>query len=117
MNDSTYPWIILVPQRNHVREIFDLIPSEQAQLAEESSFVSLKMHYQFEADKMNIATLGNIVEQLHMHHIVRYKIDPAWPDPVWGKFPRKPYSFEKAEELKETLGNLLIEYMSIMGTS
>jgi len=111
MNEKSYPWVILVPQKNHLREVFDLGPNEQAMLAEESAFLAQKMDYHFSADKMNTATLGNIVEQLHIHHIVRYKGDKAWPAPVWGKFPPEPYSPEESKKLVENLGNLLIELM------
>ena len=111
MNESRYPWIILVPQKDHLREVFDLGPNDISLLADESSFVAQKMDYFFDADKMNIANLGNVVEQLHIHHVARFKIDAAWPDPVWGKFTPDPYTPEKSAELIESLANLLNEYI------
>ncbi|MES0491668.1 MAG: HIT family protein [Leptospirales bacterium] len=111
MNEKRYPWVILVPQKDHLREIFDMGPNDQAMLAEESAFVAQKMDYHFNADKMNIAALGNIVEQLHIHHIVRYKNDSAWPAPVWGKFPPVPYPSGDVPMLIEKLENLFNELL------
>ena len=85
MNDSNYPWFILVPRVADITEVYQLSPADQAQLAIESSVLSKTLSSMFEADKMNIAALGNVVSQLHIHHIVRYKNDLVWPDPVWGK--------------------------------
>lgn len=92
MNDSNYPWFILVPQRNGVSEIYQLTEAEQQQLTRESSQLAKALAETFEADKINIAALGNVVPQLHIHHIVRYKDDAAWPAPVWGKVPAEPYT-------------------------
>lgn len=92
MNDATYPWFILVPDENNVTEIFQLSPVAQRQLIAESSLLALSLSTAFQAHKMNIAALGNVVAQLHVHHIVRYRNDPAWPRPVWGVQPPKPYS-------------------------
>lgn len=84
MNDSNYPWVILVPRVQDVTEIFQLSETKQNQLAKESAFLSQTMAEFFLADKMNIAALGNMVPQLHLHHIARFKVDPCWPKPVWG---------------------------------
>ena len=92
MNDATYPWIILVPERAEVREIYQLDPSDQHQLIQESSLVARALTSAFRPDKINIAALGNMVPQLHMHHIARFKGDSAWPHPVWGRSPPRPYS-------------------------
>ena len=83
-NDSNYPWLILVPRREGVCEIHDLAQADQLQLIEESSAISLLMAEHFEAHRMNVAALGNIVPQLHLHHIVRFSDDVAWPKPIWG---------------------------------
>ena len=103
MNDASYPWLILVPRRPAIREIFELSAADQLQLLKESSHLAEVLHRVFQADKLNIAALGNMVPQLHIHHIVRYRSDRAWPRPVWGLFPAQPYS---ARALKEVCANL-----------
>ena len=92
MNDANYPWFILVPWREGLTEIFQLSDSDQRQLMRESSLLARMLVDQFAADKVNIAALGNIVPQLHIHHVARYTTDPAWPAPVWGKLAAKAYS-------------------------
>jgi diadenosine tetraphosphate (Ap4A) HIT family hydrolase len=91
MNESRYPWFILVPEREGVSEIYQLTEAEQVQLIRESSALTRSLAEGFRADKMNIAAIGNLVPQLHVHHIVRYRNDPAWPGPVWGRFDPQPY--------------------------
>lgn len=91
MNDSRYPWCILVPRRTGVREIHELSDADQQQLLRESSRLGRAMVAAFGGDKLNVAALGNVVPQLHVHHIVRFQTDAAWPAPVWGKFPAMPY--------------------------
>ncbi len=91
MKDANYPWVILVPRVNDVTEIYHLSDDEQCQLAMESSMISELLSVHFIADKMNVAALGNLVSQLHIHHVVRFKNDVAWPAPVWGKEPAKAY--------------------------
>lgn len=107
LNDSNYPWFILVPQREGITEIHQLSEADQQQLMKESSQLSTCIETEFKADKINIAALGNVVPQLHIHHIVRYKSDPAWPAPVWGKFPATPYTTPDAEQLSERMRFLL----------
>ena len=85
--DSRYPWVILVPERASIKEIYELSREDQLRLQLESCAVAKAMSLHFQADKMNVATLGNIVPQLHIHHVARFKEDDAWPDPVWGKHP------------------------------
>ncbi|MGZ4978519.1 MAG: HIT domain-containing protein [Methylobacter sp.] len=92
MNDSQYPWFILVPERADLQEIYQLSKAERELLAEESSYLAENLAALYKADKMNIAAIGNMVPQLHIHHIVRYQADKAWPAPVWGKFDAVPYS-------------------------
>jgi diadenosine tetraphosphate (Ap4A) HIT family hydrolase len=84
MKDANYPWFILVPDRQGITEIYQLTEPEQRQLMRESSIMAKVLVEDFQADKVNIATLGNVVPQLHVHHIARYHDDPAWPAPVWG---------------------------------
>jgi len=92
MDDNQYPWFILVPERADVQEIYQLSKTERQLLTEESSYLAENLAALYQADKMNIATIGNIVPQLHIHHIVRYQTDKAWPAPVWGKFDAIPYT-------------------------
>jgi diadenosine tetraphosphate (Ap4A) HIT family hydrolase len=92
MRDANYPWFILVPDRTGIAEIFELSERDQRQLLRESSRLAAILAARFNADKLNIAALGNVVPQLHIHHIVRYRDDPAWPAPVWGRVPPRPYS-------------------------
>jgi diadenosine tetraphosphate (Ap4A) HIT family hydrolase len=91
MLDANYPWFILVPQRVGVSEIFELSEAEQRQLLHESALLSRAIMTAFHGDKLNLAALGNIVPQLHIHHVVRQRSDPAWPAPVWGAVPGRPY--------------------------
>ena len=84
MNDSLYPWFILVPRRQELQELHQLSTTEQQTFMQESSALSLLLSSSFSADKINIAALGNVVPQLHIHHIARYHNDPAWPKPIWG---------------------------------
>lgn len=94
MNDSHYPWIILVPRLADIREIHQLSEDAQQQLMRESVFVASVMQAHFKADKMNVAALGNMVPQLHIHHVARFAIDAAWPKPVWGVLPAEAYDEE-----------------------
>jgi diadenosine tetraphosphate (Ap4A) HIT family hydrolase len=94
MNESRYPWLVLVPERAGISEIYQLNESDQRVLMKESSVLAQGLADGFAADKMNIAAIGNLVPQLHIHHIVRYRDDPAWPAPVWGRFAPLPYNDE-----------------------
>jgi len=109
MNDSRYPWCILVPQRPGISEIHQLAEADQMRLQQESCHLARQLAQCFAADKMNIAALGNVVPQLHIHHIVRYRNDPAWPDPVWGRLPPLPYPATALAEVKQRLLPLLAE--------
>lgn len=96
MNESRYPWLILVPRRAGVREIIELSADERTQLWVESDQVSRVLMALFQPDKLNLGALGNLVPQLHLHHIARYQTDAAWPAPVWGKFPPQAYGEAQA---------------------
>ena len=100
MNDSQYPWFILVPRKAGLKESIDLDDAEQLLLMKESAKLSQLLKEVFNPDKLNVAALGNMVPQLHIHHIARFKSDAAWPAPVWGKFPSIPYTNEQVEQLK-----------------
>lgn len=107
MNDSQFPWLILVPRRDAITELYDLndVDLKQAQL--ESIKVSKILMRHFAGDKLNVATIGNVVPQLHIHHVVRHRTDPAWPKPVWGALSPIAYSQRQLDELSSTLTNLI----------
>ena len=107
MNDAQYPWFILVPRREDVSELFQLDAAEQAQLWQETTALAEVLKDCFAADKMNVATLGNVVSQLHMHVIVRRRDDIAWPAPVWGRHPAQVYTPEQWAALKARLRTVL----------
>jgi len=91
-NDANYPWTILVPRRAGIREIHELSDADQQQLLRESNRLARALTAVFAPIKLNIAALGNVVPQLHLHHIARHDHDPAWPAPVWGRVPAVAYS-------------------------
>lgn len=99
MNDASYPWLILVPRRQGATEVIDLTQADQSQLWVESVAVSHMLRDDFGAEKLNIAALGNVVAQLHVHHIARFHADQAWPKPVWGAFDAKPYAASEIEPM------------------
>lgn len=103
MNDANYPWFILVPRREEITELFQLSERDQRQLWQETTDLAEQLKDVFFADKMNVATLGNVVSQLHMHVIVRRKDDPAWPAPVWGRHEAIPYRPEQVEAIRKKL--------------
>ncbi len=106
--DANYPWCILVPKCEDIYEIHHLGEEEQLQLIRESCRLSEVMTSVFDADKMNVAALGNVVRQLHIHHIARFTDDPAWPQPIWGKLPAKEYTEEAFSERIKRLQNALV---------
>lgn len=113
MNESRYPWFILVPEQENIVEIFQLPEDEQMQLMRESSELSCTLAMLFRADKINVAAIGNLVPQLHVHHVVRYRHDPAWPAPVWGQFEPMRYTESAADEIREKIeGAGLRDYSS-----
>lgn len=103
MNDSRFPWLILVPEREAVTEIHQLTLADRVQLTRESCEVGQALAREFGADKLNVAALGNVVSQLHVHHVVRYRSDCAWPRPVWCVGSPVPYD---DEHLQRTLARL-----------
>jgi diadenosine tetraphosphate (Ap4A) HIT family hydrolase len=96
MNDANFPWLILVPRRVGVSEIIDL-GDEQAVLMNELSLVSRALKDETRCDKLNIAAIGNVVPQLHIHVVARRRDDAAWPKPVWGAMPRRAYAADAME--------------------
>ncbi|WMC10213.1 HIT domain-containing protein [Oceanimonas pelagia] len=98
--DGRYPWLILVPRRADIREIHHLSETDQQQLMRESCALGRLMEDTLSPDKLNVAALGNLVPQLHLHHIARFTTDDAWPGPVWGRFDAKPYEHAEAEAVR-----------------
>lgn len=103
MNDANYPWFILVPRREEVSELFQLDEADQRSLWHETNLLAEVVKDTFKADKMNVASLGNMVSQLHMHVIARRRGDAAWPAPVWGHQPAQPYSEDEVKEVRDRL--------------
>lgn len=91
LNDANYPWIVLVPRRHGITELHELDPSDRHTLMEEMTDAAHRLQNHVQATKMNVAALGNVVPQLHVHVVARFVGDPAWPKPVWGAVPGKPY--------------------------
>lgn len=101
-NDSTYPWLYLVPRLNNVREIYNLNTKDQAALIQEIADAASALNAIYQPEKINTAALGNMVPQLHIHIFARFKNDPAWPKPVWAvQTDEIPYT-ESAKELELT---------------
>jgi diadenosine tetraphosphate (Ap4A) HIT family hydrolase len=101
VNDRNYPWFILVPRRNGVRDVIDLADNDQQQLWFESSQLSHYLRADYQPDKLNLAALGNMVPQLHLHHIARFQTDCSWPAPVWGKVPAQPHTAAELADLQQ----------------
>lgn len=98
MNDANYPWLILVPRVANARELLDLDDIDRTQLWHEIDTASQALRSLFTPDKLNIAALGNMVSQLHVHVIARFMDDAAWPKPVWGAQLARPYAAGKLDE-------------------
>jgi diadenosine tetraphosphate (Ap4A) HIT family hydrolase len=99
INDANYPWLLLVPRRPDIVEVIDLNEVEQAQLMTEIARVSRALREVTQCHKLNVAALGNAVPQLHVHVIARFRNDAAWPKPVWGAVPPRPYDREALHNL------------------
>jgi diadenosine tetraphosphate (Ap4A) HIT family hydrolase len=92
MNDASYPWLILVPARAGMRDLIDLAAADRAVLLDEIVRACDILRAMVKPDKLNVAALGNVVAQLHVHVIARFATDAAWPKPVWGIKPPVPYT-------------------------
>ena len=108
INDAAYPWFVLVPEREGIANTFELTPADHAALWEESQDFGAGIMRAFKGDRLNVAALGNMVPQLHVHHIVRYEGDPAWPGPVWGRHPMQPYERDGIQEVQDKLAQAAI---------
>ncbi len=113
MNDVNYPWLILVPKCSNITEVYQLSDSEQLQLMQEISYTAKQMETHFLAEKINVAALGNVVPQLHVHIVARFRSDPAWPAPVWGKVKSRVYDSEDLEATLNSVRALLSERLHI----
>lgn len=108
MNDRRYRWVILVPRRAAISEWIDLKEPDGRLLWEESMRVCRVLRDLYGGDKLNVGALGNLVPQLHLHHVLRRIDDPAWPGPVWGHSPAEPYAgAEVAREVQALRSALL----------
>ncbi len=107
MNDRRWPWIVLVPQRSDIEELHELTPLDQAMLTFETNLVAQGLKQVTGCTKINVAALGNIVRQLHIHVVARNEGDPGWPGPVWGYGQREPYERTEMHQFKERLKKAL----------
>ncbi|MCB8837166.1 HIT domain-containing protein [Aurantimonas sp. VKM B-3413] len=99
MNDSRWPWLILVPKRAGIIELHDLTPLDQTMLTFETGLVAKALKSLVNADKINVGSLGNMVPMLHLHVIARRSGDPNWPGPVWGFGAAEPYAPEELQRM------------------
>ncbi len=110
MNNQHFHWLILVPMRDNIRELHELNDSDYFKVMDEVRMTSQKLAAHTQAHKMNVAALGNVVPQLHIHVIARFMDDPAWPKPVWGNVDFLPYKGDvlkhKTTEMAGLLGTL-----------
>ena len=104
IDDATYPWFVLVPQVSNLRDTIDMSSEAHELLWQESKIFSAAIMQIFEGEKLNIAALGNMTPQLHIHHIVRYAADPAWPGPIWGVKPLQAYPQEVIKDIRSKIG-------------
>ncbi|MEQ8486174.1 MAG: HIT family protein [Pseudomonadales bacterium] len=102
MNDSRFPWCILVPRRSGLRELHELTGDERSGVFAEIDAVSRALLARG-AEKINVGALGNVVAQLHIHVVGRRSDDAAWPGPVWGSGPARPYPAAAVEALGSAL--------------
>jgi diadenosine tetraphosphate (Ap4A) HIT family hydrolase len=107
MRDRRFPWLILVPERDAIREIHELSATDRAVLIEEIARAGEALQRLFQPDKVNVGALGNVVPQLHVHVVARFTTDPAWPGPVWGSGAAEVYPEGEIAELRERLAAAL----------
>ncbi len=91
MNDAQYPWLVLIPAVENITEIHELNEKQRKLLINEVAQAQRVLQHCFEPHKLNVGALGNMVPQLHVHVVARFREDPAWPGPIWGKLPTRPY--------------------------
>jgi len=100
-NNAAFPWVLLIPNQESIMEIIDLSPKDQQILIQEIAQSSKVMQILFHPDKINVASLGNIVPQLHVHIIARYKNDRAWPNPVWNTVSKVYEPAQKSQLIRK----------------
>jgi diadenosine tetraphosphate (Ap4A) HIT family hydrolase len=103
MRDANYPWLLLVPRITYAIDVVDMTATDRARLMDEIVKASAALRETVPCDKLNVATLGNVVAQMHVHVIARRRDDAAWPKPVWGAVPAKAYAPGEGEELAAKL--------------
>jgi diadenosine tetraphosphate (Ap4A) HIT family hydrolase len=103
MDESHYPWLILIPRVANARDLIDLDAAQRHRLSDEIDRASRLLRDVFMPHKLNVAALGNVVAQLHVHVIARFETDPAWPAPVWGRVEIRPYTPEELVERIDVL--------------
>jgi diadenosine tetraphosphate (Ap4A) HIT family hydrolase len=106
LDDARFPWFVLVPRRANLTEVTDLSDEDAAALMDEMRVATRVMLELAKPDKVNVAALGNVVPQLHVHVVGRFLSDPAWPGPVWGHGTRAPYPDHAAAALVERAAGL-----------
>lgn len=116
MNNKLYPWVILVPKITNAKEIYQLKAADRVRLIEEVAHVSKAMEGVYWSDKINVASLGNQVPQLHVHIIARFTTDDAWPKPIWG-LNVKPYNSKSLVETAEILRKKFRKIKSFTGVA
>jgi diadenosine tetraphosphate (Ap4A) HIT family hydrolase len=103
LRDRRFPWLVLVPEREGVREIHQLSPADRGVLIEEIARAGRVLEAFVRPDKVNVGALGNLVPQLHVHVVARFTSDAAWPGPVWGAGAAVPYAEAELEALRRRL--------------
>ena len=107
MDDANYPWLVLVPRLAGARELVDLDAGQRHRLTDEIDLAARALRTAVQPFKLNVAALGNLVPQLHVHVIARYTDDIAWPRPVWGAANARPYAPEEMIERVQALQRAL----------
>lgn len=102
LNNRYFPWFVIVPKTEQT-ELYMLSAEQQMQLQQESNWLSEFVHTHFDCDKLNVASIGNIVEQMHLHIIARSESDPCWPGVVWGTSYRQEYKIDEVLEIQRKL--------------
>jgi diadenosine tetraphosphate (Ap4A) HIT family hydrolase len=108
LKDSRWPWLMLVPQRAGMQEVFELAPLDQALLTFETNAAAAALKTVTGATKINVGALGNVVRQLHVHVVARFEGDPNWPGPIWGFGSAEPYDHAPRQDFI----NKLVEALS-----
>ena len=106
MDDARYPWLVLVPRRAHLTELYELDPTDRVMFTEEMTMAASQLKTLTKCHKINVANLGNNVPQLHIHVIARNPGDAAWPGPVWGQGEAVPYEPKALEDFVQAVVNM-----------